>query len=251
MKDILHKTKKGEALDSVDYKRLLVYLGIKRSVNVILLIILLTLIAISAILIQIMLENFIHILITLAIYLVLVISVHYSPKDYLYNLQLYLKALDEFYDEKFAPYYGYYVFRTSNIVVPEKAAKNPNIFFLSNGYEFIIYEDFLKNTSIELKGISANEHEYHILRVINENTVNNKPLIFKPEEISSYFEVVEARFQANVDYGYKNHTLKFPLSEYKNYVEILLVDNSILRLGRSVLDVLRTYLPTKEIRRPR
>ncbi len=164
------------------------------------------------------------------------------------RIREYFHLIDQIYREKLSNYEGYKIFLTANIPNTSNHLSKDTIMFISDGYNFICYNDFLNKTKYSLIKYKDGLKIHRILKVIDPKAVDNKPLIFKLQEIESYKLVKKIDTMFIHNYDYKEYSLALSNLEYKNIIEIELKNHKILKFGENVLEILRNSAPLKEIK---
>lgn len=247
---ILNKTKKGISLSEKEVNLLAVKLRLNTSIFSLFIRMTISLIFfIIGIVVFFEIENEIikYSLLFIFVSLILFVMIFKNNK---YKIIEYLEAVDEFYLEYFKEFKD-----MESIFLVQEFKQNENIFkkiciFFTNGYEFYICDDLLKETVYPLpKKFSSSINKYPYLKVFNDCYINKKTICFNLSEIENYvlFKPFN-EFKKNDTLGddYRKYTFTFNEKILSNYCIIKLKDKRTFKLSPEVIRILRDNAPSKE-----
>ena len=170
----------------------------------------------------------------------------------------YFDALSDFTEKKFSKHENYQIDYVKNIKSPNNPLKKNKVYLLTDGFNILIYEDFLANTNYLLPN-TFKTNIRTVLPVFDMDKIDNKPLIYTINDVVSYrffgIEKEEFLWEPSRRLSKKtNNRIEeriLLLDQYfqnENYVDIIINNGSILKLDIKILDVLRQVMPTKEVR---
>ena len=122
---------------------------------------------------------------------------------------------------------------------------------LTDGYDFYLFDDFLKATEYRLPfKFKSSNNPRPTLKVINQEFIHKRPIYFKLKEID-YFQLhkpVELDLKEKENYGfeYRRYTYTPVKEELSNYCLLVLEDGSSFKLDCEVVALLRRRANKKE-----
>lgn len=246
--NILYKTSNGIPLDQKEIKLLKCYLGYTPSLGSIVFLMLFLVLEIYLSMLFLGVFSFfpkltglltINIILFLAVLSIVIIYYRKNRKDYYNELKYYLSKKINDYEDYNKEYT--YIYALNNMIDEKLISKN--IIFLTNGYNFIIFNDFFLALNCVL-GRSYREkyNDKPRVKIINSKTNDLEPIKFGLKDVE-YFHL----YSKNKIFKDKGQS---PLTkiylEKKDYIEIGLVSGEIFQLGPSVYNLLQEYVPFKE-----
>ena len=159
----------------------------------------------------------------------------------------YLAAIHTYY-ETFKSQYSDMRFTFSlHIPSPYEYLVKKQVLVFSDGYLFIIYDDFLMDTSYLLGHSSLiNDDNPNVIKVFDPNTVHKEPLIFKINEIESYALVHKTTALKKDLYIYDPYINTHLNFDYFDYCKIKLISGRTFHFGNNMYLLLREFIPKKE-----
>ena len=251
LKKLLSLTKKGEILNKKQIDLLAICLGLRYSTNILIFksIISIGILGFSLFCFKMINNKTINTVIFLMC-IVLIVSL-FVVKFRRRNIILYLEALKDFYLKKFQEFEGMESTFVRHQFQKNGYLQNDLAILITDGYEFYIFDDFLKETIYELpRKYKSSLNKHPMLKTINPEFVNKRPVHFKLNEIAYYSlvkpYVLDKVIKTNLGNDYFRFTYISPKYELENYCLLLLEDGSAFKLGEDVVTLLRKKAPKKE-----
>lgn len=248
---ILNMTKKGESLNNSQIESLAIYLGLRYSTNILLFkgiiaLGILGLVIFGLIKVDNLVFDMVISLVGFAL-IILLFLIRFRRK----NILIYLETLKEFYLNKFNEFEG-----MESIFVRHQFQKNGYLqndlaILITDGYDFYIFDDIFKETLYCLPlRYRSSLNKKPMLKVINPEFVNKRPVHFKLNEIAYYSLVKpfvsDKKVKINFGNDYYRFTYISPKFELDNYCLLLLEDGSSFKFGEDAITFLRKKSPKKE-----
>jgi len=244
---IIYKTSNGIYLNDNDEKYLLNCLGFKRSLRFYLYILINIILNVTIIIFAsgfvVKRNNYLLLILILTIPSAIIFLHHY----YLKNQKLYYLALDDYIKSEFDDFLNYsnyytYVYDKDNLL--DKSIVTNNVFFITNGYEFYVYNDFLEERDYYLKRLfKKKNNESPKLKVIARK--KEKALTFYLKDIEEYY-VYDKKAKIS-DKNYDPVTKVFSIEERKKYTSLKLKNGIEYCFGPEIYLCLKKYCPIGEI----
>lgn len=198
-------------------------------------------------------KNAAYVLLLTGLMALLVVLYVFFPKRK--RLIKYLNALKIYHEKKLLPYKGFVHERVDY----RPSMNNPYlqkhaIHLLTDGYNFILYDDFLKDSNYGLSfRFKTKKNPEPRLRLLDEACVNKPRLIFKLSDVN-YFRLI-AEEKVKPAFPLKKMTLGALYEPYtspnknlteRNFVLVLLEDETSYRFGIDSISLFRQIMPHKE-----
>ncbi len=170
----------------------------------------------------------------------------------------YYDALNAYLEMAFIQYKTYEVQYVKCIPTLNNSLKSDKIFLLSDGYNFIIYDDFFKETSYVLPKAFWVNGPARLLE-FNSNTIDEKPVVFTFDDIKS-FRLVGNKHETlvynsrkllskKINSRIEDNILALDQKPMENdYVIFTLNCGIVYKLSVEVYDWLVELLPLKELK---
>lgn len=245
---IIYKTSNGIYLNAMDERYLLNCLGLKHSFRFYLYIFLNVMIDLSLIIVAFGAFNDPHLFLLWIVFLGIPVWTFYLYHYYTKNQKQYYRALNDYIKSEFDDFENYsnyytYVYDKENLL--DKNIITDSVFFITNGYEFYIYNDFLEATNYYLNSYFKSKHNDNPrLKVIARR--KEKALAFYLKDIDEYF-VYEKK--GNIEkYNFDPLTKVFSAIETKKYTSLKLKNGMEYKFGPEIFLCLKKYCPIGEIK---
>ena len=163
----------------------------------------------------------------------------------------YLDVLKDFYIERLCEYEGF-----ENIFVQHQFMKNGYlqnnlVIFATDGYDFYIFDDLLKETKYLLPNkFKAPNNKRPALKIFDQEFVRKSPVCFHVNEIS-YYQMFkpyagDLKEKATLGYEYRRYTYTVTSNNLSNYCLLELEDGSTFKLAPEAVMLLRKKAKKKE-----
>lgn len=246
MNKLLYKARNGIPYTERNLKSLLGYLGLSRYLLQKIFFPLFILSGIVVIIIACGGFNLkpIYPLIILGVFLIIFPFVVHFMVPYKKRRIKYLDSLEYFYKERFKNFEGYDLVLAGYFKdINSKLNKN-NVLVFSDSYKFIIYDEPLIQTFVNLN-LSSDTNSQEILKVIDKDALYTKPIEFMISDILSY------ELHGNIcnpSYTkYYLYTKVFNQLNFDNYVLITLKNHEEIKLTTNVYNMLKKAVPKLEV----
>ncbi len=187
----------------------------------------------------------------MGVFLALFVLAFIFPKRL--RIKKYLQAVDKFYQTKFAELDNFDLYYIAQHVNPHIRSLSKNkIYLLTDGYQFLLIDDYFKDTTYLMpKYISPNKEDIY-LRVIDEKISEQAKMMIRLEDIEHYFLMGEpkpALKEPTKNKYYNYYSTFFDQNirmDDKNMVVLKMHGGVTLRLSADVYQVFKKYMPLKE-----
>lgn len=170
----------------------------------------------------------------------------------------YFDALSDFTEQKFSKYDKYEINYVKNIKSPNNPLTTNKVYLLTDGFNIIIYEDFMENTDYLLPG-TFKTNIRTVLPVFNYDTIDSKPFVYTINNIISYringreqnefiwepSKVLNKKTNARIE---ERVLLLDQFIQKENYIDVIIENGNIIKIDIDALDVLRQIMPNKEVK---
>ena len=163
----------------------------------------------------------------------------------------YLDVLKDFYIERLCEYEGF-----ENIFVQHQFMKNGYlqnnlVIFATDGYDFYIFDDLLKETKYLLPNkFKAPNNKRPALKIFDQEFVRKRPVYFHVNEISYYKllkpYIPDLKEEETYGYEYRRYTYTATSNRLDNYCLLELEDGSTFKLAPEAIVLLRKKAKQKE-----
>lgn len=248
---LLNKTKRGETLTEKETDFLAKKLGLTESfsslgIKIILTVIICVLAAIGVINIDyLLLQIFIAII---AVVLIVFIFVYRKNTK---KIVEYLELVKNFYIDRLCEYEGF-----ENMLVQHQYMKNGYLqnnlaIFATDGYDFYIFDDLLKETRYLLpSNFKGPNNKRPALKIFDQEFVRKRPVCFHVNEIAYYQLLSQTlpNIKEDESYGfiYRRYTYTISNLVLDNYCLLVLNDGSTFKLAPESVVLLRKKARKKE-----
>jgi hypothetical protein len=245
------KTKRGETLTEAEIDILAKKLGLTDSIlSLSSKIISTVIVLVTTVILMFVVENdVLKVLIT--ILAVSAIFVIFLMKWNTRKIVSYLEVVKEFYIDRLCEYEGF-----ENVLVQHQYVKNGYLqnnlaIFATDGYDFYIFDDLLKETKYLLpKKFKAPNNKRPALKVFDQEFVRKRPVCFHANEIK-YYQVYkpylgDAKEKETYGYEYRRYTYTITSNVLDNYCLLELNDGSTFKFSPEVVLLLRKKARKKE-----
>ena len=163
----------------------------------------------------------------------------------------YLEVVKDFYIDRLCEYEGF-----ENVLVQHQYIKNGYLqnnlaIFATDGYDFYIFDDLLKETKYLLpRKFKSPNNKRPALKVFDQEFVRKRPVCFHANEIK-YYQLYkpylgDAKEQETYGYEYRRYTYTISSNVLDNYCLLELNDGSSFKLSPEVVLLLRKKAKKKE-----
>ncbi len=163
----------------------------------------------------------------------------------------YLEVLKDFYIERLCEYEGF-----ENIFIQHQFMKNGYLqnnlaIFATDGYDFYIFDDLLKETKYLLpRKFKAPNNKRPALKIFDSEFVRKRPVCFHINEIS-YYQLLkpyipDLKEEETYGYEYRRYTYTVTSNTLNNYCLLELEDGSTFKLAPEAVVLLRKKAKMKE-----
>lgn len=248
---LLAKSRKGETLTEKEVNILAKKLGLIDSLPTLMIKILLTTIVIVGAIIGVVLveDNIIRIIIGVVALLLLVLI--YLIKSNTRRIVRYLETLKDFYIDRLCEYEGFESVLVQHTYMKNGYLQNSLAIFATDGYDFYIFDDLLKETEYLLpRKFKAKNNPRPALKIFNQEFVRKRPVCFKASDINFYQllkpYVGSIKEKETYGYEYRRYTYTIKSDVMNNYCILELNDGSTFKLAPEVIMLLRKKATKKE-----
>ncbi len=243
------KVSQGQCFNQKEIKGLSSYLGLRVSYLHIFFLIILSVILVSTNLILLGAFTFFKKNIYLAILFNLLLIggvLFFLFKYFLKRKKNYLNVIDDYYQKKLSSYAEMKKYYTTFSPIPENYLKKSSVLFLTDGYYFVILEDFLIQTEYFFGPRYKNKYnKYPLLKILDKESILKRHVDFKLSDIA-YYTIVGKIKEEIAHTNYDEYLHLFSEDDYNNYVEVHLKNFHVLTFGTNIYEVLKELLPLKE-----
>lgn len=189
-------------------------------------------------------------LISLGVSIVLIILIFFY-KNNKSKIIKYLETLKEFYLKRLANYEGFETMQVAHNFQKNGFLQNKICIIVTDGYEFYIFDDMLKETEYPLpKVFRTPKNKYPVLKVLDPDFINKRPVSFMLSDIAFYqlnkpFNESMSE-EESVAYDYQRYTYTIKSLELDNYCWLELNDRSVFKLAAEAVVLLRKKAKGKE-----
>lgn len=251
---LLNKTEKGQILTEREIKFLAKKCGLIFTFSKGFLLIVLVGLAITGIILnQIYNQTWSQIMILCLILIGFVFGIAklFQSKKTLIND--YLFSLEEFYFQRLKEFEGFETIFTFHNFQKSGYLQNELCLFLTDGYSYFIFDDFLMETAHALpRCYKTKQNKFPMLKVLDFQNIKKRPISFQLSEIqfyqlTNYNKGKEERGDALGERFFRYTYM--PLKEdYYNFCIVELEDHSVFKFGPEVYSVLKKRAPGKELK---
>lgn len=163
----------------------------------------------------------------------------------------YLEILKDFYIDRLCEYEGF-----ENVFVQHQYMKNGYLqnnlaIFATDGYDFYIFDDLLKETKYLLpRKFKSPNNKRPALKIFDQEFVRKRPICFHANEIAYYqmFKpyIGDVREKETYGYEYRRYTYTISSNTLTNYCLLELADGSTFKLAPEAVVLLRKKAKKKE-----
>lgn len=251
LSQLYNKTKRGETLTEAEVDILAKKLGLTDSVfSLVYKIVATVLIAVVTLFVLINVEYLFVKILMIVIAVVLLLFV-FLFKGNTRKIVSYLEVLKDFYIDRLCEYEGF-----ENVFVQHQYMKNGYLqnnlaIFATDGYDFYIFDDLLKETKYLLpKKFKAPNNKRPALKIFDQEFVRKRPVCFHANEIAYYQMykpyIGDVREKETYGYEYRRYTYTVSSNTLSNYCLLELNDGSTFKLAPEAVVLLRKKAKKKE-----
>lgn len=197
----------------------------------------------------VIINNFMRfVLFALIIFLIIMLFCYKNNTKVIIN---YLEAIKGYYLNRFKDYEGFESVFLIHEFQKSGWLQNHLCILITDGYDFYIFDDFLKETAYALpRKFKAPDNKKPVLKVFDKNFVDKKPVYFKLSDIN-YYQLAkdfDDKFLETASLGsdYKRYSYSISNYELKNYCLLELNDHSIFKFSPEAIRILRKKAKSKE-----
>lgn len=165
----------------------------------------------------------------------------------------YLKAVDKFYQVKFEGLDYFDLFYTGQHRNPHiLSLKASKIYFLTDGYYYLFFDDYFKDTKYPLPSYLTTPKNTVYLRVIDEQKLGQQKVLIKLEDIESFYltdqNIPVVKLPNNPKYhSYYNYFLdQNPRMTETCMVVLTMKSKAVFRLSYEIYEAFLEHMPHKE-----
>lgn len=248
---LLGKSKRGEILTEKEVEILAKKLGITESFGSLTLKIILTTLTIVLAIIGIVNVEYAVLRIIFIVLALVLITVIYLIKGNTGRIVKYLEALKDFYIDRLCEYEGFESVLVQHQYMKNGYLQNTLAIFATDGYDFYIFDDFLKETEYLLpRKFKSINNKRPALKVFDQEFVRKRPICFKANEIN-YYQLLKPfiglpKEKESYGFEYRRYTYTIKSDVLSNYCLLELNDGSTFKLAPEVVVLLRKKAKKKE-----
>lgn len=248
---LLNKTKRGETLTDIEVEVLAKKLGLTESfISLTFKIILTTVIIVLAIFGIVNVNNDVLRIIFICVAIVL-ITLLFVIKGNTGRIVKYLEVLKDFYIDRLCEYEGFESILVQHQYMKNGYLQNTLAIFATDGYDFYIFDDLLKETEYLLpRRFKSKNNKRPAIKIFDQEFVRKRPVCFKTNEIN-YYQLAKPFIglpQEKETYGfeYRRYTFTIKSDVLNNYCLLELNDGSTFKLAPEAVVLLRKKAKNKE-----
>ena len=248
---LINKTKKGETLSEKEVNELARHLGLKETFfsmffKILLILVVSVICGYLVININIAALQIIFSVISLVIIVFILLTKGNTSK-----IIKYLEVVQEFYIDRLCEYEGFESVFVQHQFVKNGYLQNTLAIFASDGYEFYIFDDLMKETMYRLPfRFSCPINKRPCLKIFDQEFVRKRPICFQASEIDYYqmYKPYVGDFKEKLTYGYEFRRYTFTVTNMNlnNYCLLVLKDGSTFKLAPEAVVLLRKKAKKKE-----
>ena len=248
---LLNKTRNGETLTDKEIDILAKKLNITDSVFVISYkVILSVIVLILAIFGLVNIDNNVIKWIIVGVGVVLVFLI-FLLKNNTSKIVKYLEVVKEFYIERLCEYEGFENMFLEHQFMKNGYLQNNLAIIASDGYDFYIFDDLLKETKYLLPSkFKSPNNKRPALKIFDSEFVRKRPVCFHVNEISYYKllkpYIPDLKEEETYGYEYRRYTYTPTSNRLDNYCLLELEDGSTFKLAPEAIMLLRKKAKQKE-----
>lgn len=251
-KSLLAKTKRGETLTEQEVEILAKKLGLEESLprtiykmfcSVLVVVVCLIL------LFNVDSEILRYIIIGISVILLALILI---PRANTRRIVSYLETVKEFYIDRLCEFEGFESVLVQHQYMRNGYLQNNLALFITDGYKFFIFDDFLTETSYRLpRKFKCPNNKRPMLKIFDSEFVRKRPVCFPVKEIAQYQMlkpyIGDVKEEETLGYAYRRYTFSVTNRQLTNYCLLELTDGSSFKLSPEIVVLLRKKVEKKEI----
>lgn len=184
------------------------------------------------------------------VFTIIGITILFKPRRNHYLINQYLEAIKTYYINRFNEFESFEKISLDCSLVSSKTGSVHHLCHLfSDGYEFYLFSDFLKETDYFLpKFFRSKDVEMPILKVFDDYFINSKPISFNLTEIV-YFKASNQFTKIDYDLSYLDDYIYmkgFKGDEKTSFVLLQLTEQRIIKFAPEAIEFFRKMAPDKE-----